>query len=96
MTSYTVVEGWHWSVVGKSFGEISTTSPLASTDVLITMSAEEFYIKDPVAEEVVVCAHTKDFFGGRHSSQRLVIFIGFLVDNATGGKISKRDHCTEF
>ena len=47
------------------------------------------------AEEVVVCAHTKDFFGGKHSSQRHAIFTGFLVDNATRGKISEGDRCTK-
>jgi hypothetical protein len=26
----------------------------------------DFSIKDPVAEEVVVCAHTEDLFGGRN------------------------------
>ena len=41
ITSYTVVERRHWSTVGKSFGEISTISPSGSTDVLVTVSAEE-------------------------------------------------------
>src|SRR5450759_3879123 len=39
--SYMVVEGRHWSAVGKSFGEISTISPSGSADVLVTVSAEE-------------------------------------------------------
>ena len=38
-TSYPVEEGRYWSVVGKSFGEISAISP--SVDVLVTVSAEE-------------------------------------------------------
>jgi hypothetical protein len=41
ITSYTMVEGRYWSAVGKSFGEISTTSPSGSNDVLVTVSAEE-------------------------------------------------------
>jgi hypothetical protein len=41
ITSYTLVEGRYWSTVGKSFGEISTISPLGSDDVLVTVSAEE-------------------------------------------------------
>jgi hypothetical protein len=41
ITSYTVVEGRYWSAVDKSFGEISTISPLGSADVLVTVSAEE-------------------------------------------------------
>jgi hypothetical protein len=41
ITSYTVVEGRYWSVVGKSFGEISTILPSGSDDVLVTMFAEE-------------------------------------------------------
>jgi hypothetical protein len=41
ITSYTVVEGRYWSAVGKSFGEISTISPLGSDDVLVIVSAEE-------------------------------------------------------
>ena len=41
ITSYIVVEGRHWSAVGKSFGEISTISPSGSADVLVTMSAKE-------------------------------------------------------
>jgi hypothetical protein len=40
ITSYMVVEGRYWSAVGKSFGEISTISPLGSDDVLVTVSAE--------------------------------------------------------
>jgi hypothetical protein len=39
--SYTVVEGRYWSVVEKSFGEISTISPSGSIDVLVIVSAEE-------------------------------------------------------
>ena len=41
ITSYTVVEGRHWSTVGKSFGEISTISPSGSTDVLVIVFVEE-------------------------------------------------------
>ena len=41
ITSYTVMEGRHWSVVGKSFGETLTISPSGSTNVLVTVSAEE-------------------------------------------------------
>jgi hypothetical protein len=41
ITSYTVVEGRYWSIVGKSFGEISTISPSGSDDVLVTVSAEK-------------------------------------------------------
>jgi hypothetical protein len=41
ITSYTVVEGRYWSVVEKSFGEISTITPSASDDVLVTVFAEE-------------------------------------------------------
>ena len=59
------------------------------------MCGGEFSIIDPVAEEVVVCAHTADFFGGWNSSQRRAIFTGFVVDNARGGKISKGDCCIE-
>jgi hypothetical protein len=55
----------------------------------------DFSIKDPVAEEVVVCAHTEDLFGGRNSYQGVAVFTGTLVDNATGGKISKGDRCGE-
>ena len=36
-----MAEGRHWSVVGKSFGEILTISPSGSADVLVTISAEE-------------------------------------------------------
>ena len=39
--SYMVVEGRHWSAVGKSFGEILTISPSGSVDVLVTVSTEE-------------------------------------------------------
>ena len=52
-------------------------------------------MKDPVVEEVVVCVDTEDFCGGRNNSQRHAILTGFLVDNATGGKISKGDRCIE-
>jgi hypothetical protein len=41
ITSYTMVEGRYWSVVGKSFGEISTISPSGSDDVLVIVFAEE-------------------------------------------------------
>src|SRR5450759_441668 len=41
ITSYMVVEGRHWSAVGKSFGEISAISPSGSADVLVTVTAEE-------------------------------------------------------
>ena len=41
ITSYMVVEGRHWSIVGKSFGEISSISPSGSIDVLVTVCAEE-------------------------------------------------------
>jgi hypothetical protein len=94
--SYTVVERRYWSVVGKSSGEISTISPSGSDDVLVTMSVEDiFSSKDPVVEEVVVCAHIEDLFGGRNSYQGAALFTGTLVDNATGGKISKGDRCGE-
>ena len=36
-----VVEGRHWSAVGKSFEEILTISPSRSVDVLVTVSAAE-------------------------------------------------------
>jgi hypothetical protein len=52
-------------------------------------------IKDPVAEEVVVCGHNEDLFGRRNSYQGVAIFTGVLVDNAIGGKISKGDRCRE-
>jgi hypothetical protein len=55
----------------------------------------DFSIKDPVAEEVVVCTHTEDLFGGRNTYQGGAVFIGIMVDNATGGKISKGDRCRE-
>jgi hypothetical protein len=55
----------------------------------------DFSIKDPVAEEVVVCAHTEDLFGGRNSYQGAAVFTETLVDNATEGKINKGDRCGE-
>ena len=56
---------------------------------------EDFSIKDPVVEEVVVCAHIKDLFGGRNSYQGVMVFTGTLVDNATRSKISKGNRCEE-
>ena len=41
ITSYTMVEGRHWSAMGKSFGEILTISPSGFADVLVTVSVEE-------------------------------------------------------
>jgi hypothetical protein len=55
----------------------------------------DFSIKDPVAEEVVVCAYTEDLFEGRNSYQGAAVFTGTLVDNAIRGKISKGDRCRE-
>jgi hypothetical protein len=55
----------------------------------------DFSIKDSVVEEVVVCAHTEDLFGGRNSYQGAAVFTGTLVDNATRGKINKGDRCGE-
>jgi hypothetical protein len=35
------LEGRYWSAVGQSFGEISTSSPSGSDDVLVIVSVEE-------------------------------------------------------
>jgi hypothetical protein len=40
ITSHLVLDGRHWSVVGKAFGQITAISPLGSDDVLVTASTE--------------------------------------------------------
>jgi hypothetical protein len=38
--SHPVLEGRHWSAVGKAFGQITAISPSRSDDVLVTASTE--------------------------------------------------------
>jgi hypothetical protein len=65
ITSHVVVEGRHWSALGKVFGEILSITPSGTDSQIFTVTTGgDPFTKVQATEETLVCSNTEGVLEG--------------------------------